>query len=597
MAERRTILAIGNGPSLRGFDFSALEGCDTLGMNAAYRHWDRIGWYPTYYCCLDDQLIQTHHLEIRRLVEDNLVRGAFVHGSFFQLHPDCIRDERFWSFDQFNAHWFKKRGEATGRPFVESPAFATSDGRKVTTGSYAVRFCAHLGYEVIGLLGIDLKYVEILPEAEKGEGIALRIVKTPEHNPNYFFDDYQRAGDRYNVPNPEVHQGNLHVQSFRVLRDDFFQNRVAACVFNCNSGSALQEQAIFPFASVEKLLGLPRLASVVVPCTPGEVDQALANFHLWSQPAYAPFLHHIPRKRPKLVFVLNRGDDSIGERIRNRFELFGIGRFFSGVDIHVLGLEGDADAYIRSYDRPAGSQGYKAGPNNQFFQAMGIAGEYGPYTFLMETDCVPIRPNWLAQLSEIVDGAEPFFVLGSAYRGINTLARHYSRHINGNAVYAVGIPEFRSFLKQYWEPWLQEEVKHGDRRMAYDCILEAKFGKARSDHADDEIWRLWQRHSHKFRHTNFIQNISAKDDIRYSDPKLIQNILERDPETHIVHNQRLTKFICSTLPPIGSGDMADGAPTVVQTAEVPAPERREPIPVGRLSRLADVVKKSLAKLN
>ena len=85
MSRNRTIFVLGNGPSLRGFDFHTLDGFDTLGMNAAYRHWDQIGWYPTYYCCLDDQLIQTHHLEILRLVNEGLVKGAFLHGSFLNF--------------------------------------------------------------------------------------------------------------------------------------------------------------------------------------------------------------------------------------------------------------------------------------------------------------------------------------------------------------------------------------------------------------------------------------------------------------------------------------------------------------------------------
>ncbi len=40
-------IVMGNGPSLKGFDFTRLNGVTTLGMNAAYRYWDQIGWYPT----------------------------------------------------------------------------------------------------------------------------------------------------------------------------------------------------------------------------------------------------------------------------------------------------------------------------------------------------------------------------------------------------------------------------------------------------------------------------------------------------------------------------------------------------------------------
>src|SRR3546814_4677157 len=43
----RKMFIAGNGPSLKELDFSWLQGVDWLGMNAAYRHWDRIGIYPS----------------------------------------------------------------------------------------------------------------------------------------------------------------------------------------------------------------------------------------------------------------------------------------------------------------------------------------------------------------------------------------------------------------------------------------------------------------------------------------------------------------------------------------------------------------------
>jgi hypothetical protein len=42
----RVLVVLGNGPSLAGFDFSRFRGFDAIGMNAAYRYWDEIGWYP-----------------------------------------------------------------------------------------------------------------------------------------------------------------------------------------------------------------------------------------------------------------------------------------------------------------------------------------------------------------------------------------------------------------------------------------------------------------------------------------------------------------------------------------------------------------------
>ncbi len=92
-------------------------------------------------------------------------------------------------------------------------------GRRITTGSHATLFGAYLGYRTIYLLGIDCDYVQVVSgaqhvEAREGEDSrnTLEIQVTPERNPNYFFDDYQQKGDRYNVPNPGR---SVHLSAWR----------------------------------------------------------------------------------------------------------------------------------------------------------------------------------------------------------------------------------------------------------------------------------------------------------------------------------------------------------------------------------------------
>src|SRR3546814_10604371 len=65
---------------------------------------------------------------------------------------------------------------------------------KITTGSFSLLFAICLGYRDVFLMGVDLDYVEKLPEAELKGGRVLEIKSDPEDNPNYFFDDYQQIG-------------------------------------------------------------------------------------------------------------------------------------------------------------------------------------------------------------------------------------------------------------------------------------------------------------------------------------------------------------------------------------------------------------------
>ena len=43
-----TALVLGNGRSLKGFDFKSIpKGIDTIGCGLAFRYWQEINWYPS----------------------------------------------------------------------------------------------------------------------------------------------------------------------------------------------------------------------------------------------------------------------------------------------------------------------------------------------------------------------------------------------------------------------------------------------------------------------------------------------------------------------------------------------------------------------
>lgn len=538
-----TCIVIGNGPSLRGFDFHRLSGFTTLGMNAAYRHWDQIGWYPTYYACLDDQLIKTHHAEIERLYAQGLVKKVFVHGSFFDYHPHRLGHSEFTSFDQTADYWFEKNGKALGlEPLYDRPAFRMSEKSKVTTGAHAVRYVANLGHSNIVLLGIDLRYVEILPEAEPTSEIGLVIKITPKRNPNYFFDGYQKVGDLYNIPNPAVHNGELHPRSFELIPKDFKSNGVPCTVYNANRQSILSDRDLFPYVPIEEVLSETTLGSVMVPCHQGEIPVILANFELWNRVEFSPAERETAGRKPALVFVFNN-DSARPEqgRITAAFLASGMKRFFSGVCFEYLDLEGERDAYIRDYTKPVGDQGFKAGPNNQFFASIRRIAKYGRYTFLMESDCLPIRRGWLTRLHRLVDASEPFWVMSSAYRGQQHLSKDFVRHLNGNAVYAAGDHDFQKFVTDFWEHHTWRLIRDKDKRLAYDCILEIMFSQDQI--REPAVMNTWKQTAHRFRYCDFLQNISGNADIANTDESLISELRLKSPDTYILHNRTVHNIV------------------------------------------------------
>ena len=200
-----------------------------------------------------------------------------------------ISDSRVHYLDEFVPHWHRVRGEALGLRFVSDPAFKTGAPEMLTTGAYSVRFGAFLGFQVIRLLGVDLTYQSLDQVSEMG-GTRLVLEATPKENPNYFFSDYQQAGDQFNVANPEQHGRELHLHSFVALRDDFVLNGLPVRILNANQRSKLFSEGIFPFLPLDADKSVRRegegCATVVLEVPACENLEEI--FWLWDQPAFFP---------------------------------------------------------------------------------------------------------------------------------------------------------------------------------------------------------------------------------------------------------------------------------------------------------------------
>lgn len=201
MKDKTHFSVLANGPSLKDIDFNSLSG-PTIGMNAAYRFWTQIDWYPDYYVCLDAQLIETHKEFLCKAHQDNLFKGMFLHQSARHIglvengiQPLFLDDVRY----RFGG---PKKGKY--------PAFRTRNNFAVTTGSWAIRYAAYLGASEIELAGYDLNYKE--KKGIRKLGLTGKVADG-SGDENYFFSGYQKAGDRYNVANPSFYPFDLHKHS------------------------------------------------------------------------------------------------------------------------------------------------------------------------------------------------------------------------------------------------------------------------------------------------------------------------------------------------------------------------------------------------
>jgi len=186
----RDCLVLGNGRSLKDFDFNNIN-CDWIGCCLAFRYWDKINKYPDYYVNVDTVVCKNP--EVIDFIKKDKCKMYLVSNSILEVWQDPPKDKIV---------------------FLEN---VMMDCRSVfkymrnwCSGSCALMLALDL-YENISLAGFDCDYVEFLPECEKLNDGTLRIKKTPKDNPNYFFNDYQREGDNYNVPNGK----KVHLQSWK----------------------------------------------------------------------------------------------------------------------------------------------------------------------------------------------------------------------------------------------------------------------------------------------------------------------------------------------------------------------------------------------
>lgn len=191
-ARKEVLVVLGNGPSLRHVDFSVLKDVDTFGLNSAYRFYQELDFYPTYFGCFDNLVTSNHREGFQQLLSDPLVP---IRRFFF------IQD-----FDDPYGRLFRVPFSAAELRKAKARAGVSTSLKDYwiyeNSGASAMHAGIAMGYRKIILLGVDCSYVQVVEGAETHNGKAneLVITRTPAKNPNYWRDDYQVAGDVYHVP-------------------------------------------------------------------------------------------------------------------------------------------------------------------------------------------------------------------------------------------------------------------------------------------------------------------------------------------------------------------------------------------------------------
>ncbi len=200
--ENKILFVMGNGPSLGEImndpkKLSFIKKHDTFGLNAAYRAFKKYNFYPTYFGCFDYVVNESHKAAFEKLVlENNTIKEFYFIGKagLGQKMYKVYNNKRFIKFNFKHVPIDKYTGISKNFNEYYNPG---------SSGANALQIGIMKDYKKIVLLGCDCNYVEKIQGAssyDRNASHRLVMTKNIAKNPNYWFNEYQKKGDKFNLP-------------------------------------------------------------------------------------------------------------------------------------------------------------------------------------------------------------------------------------------------------------------------------------------------------------------------------------------------------------------------------------------------------------
>lgn len=183
---------IGNGPSLKQTDLSRLKHEFTFGLNRIYLNYEAMGFEPTFYCCVNPNVINQFAEEIDRLNSVKFVTDYAV--SFLKNH--------------WNTFFMKSVPEVRFNENLNNLQW--HEGWTVTYCAMQVAF--HLGFQEVILVGVDHYFKE--------SGKPNQAVTAQGSDLNHFHPDYFGKGVVWQYPDLERSE-----QSYRIAKEVYERNQ------------------------------------------------------------------------------------------------------------------------------------------------------------------------------------------------------------------------------------------------------------------------------------------------------------------------------------------------------------------------------------
>ena len=250
---------IGNGPSLNRTPLHLLKNEFTLCFNRFDLMFERLGWRPTMYMCIDDRVAENTASQINEIIP--LAQFAF----FPDIHP-CGLDFRDFIEDAHNVFWLSLKSVHDPTGSYQALPTCTTRG---TVAHLGLQVLAFMGFSPIYLVGVDLDYKKHKtvenPDQQKWTA-------TKDDDPNHFDPRYFGAGAKYY--RPSIHR--FLISGFEHAKE--LLDRKGIEVLNAGIGGLLETFPRVDFRSLFNFEGdieLEMLLDVIHPELRRDALQAL----------------------------------------------------------------------------------------------------------------------------------------------------------------------------------------------------------------------------------------------------------------------------------------------------------------------------------
>ncbi len=168
---------VGSGPSLNFIDIERLINVDTISFNRSYVAWEKWGFTPKFYACLDPNGVEGNAQELLELIKKVSQTHFFLNANAQMLGLDCADNVSLVQL-------------VSGHEFSTDLSVATDFGN---VGATAIQLLGLLGYNRIALVGVDARYKHFNADVNDVDENNFIIV---HDDPDHFCPEYGRGKRR-----------------------------------------------------------------------------------------------------------------------------------------------------------------------------------------------------------------------------------------------------------------------------------------------------------------------------------------------------------------------------------------------------------------